>query len=320
MNLEIKFENLDEKYIDDAVELVTLAYIEEKKAIPYLPPKDELNGELKELIGNLFKYGKGIVATNNGKLLGYLAGYKIDEFFGACKGIYCPLYGSGVNKDYRNNLFQEIYKHAANLWVNDSCFTHALTLFAHDNEIINQWFWLGFGLRCVDSIRKVATIDVNNENIKIKKADNNDIIHLAEIHRNHNLYYKTSPLFMPRGEEDPISDLTQWLSEDNHHLWVAYHNEKAVGYMRIQPDAETYISTHKSVMNITGAFVESDKRHSGIGAMLLGEIQNWLLENNYSLCGVDFESFNIMGSKFWNKYFTPYTYSLVRRIDERIKQ
>lgn len=51
---------------------------------------------------------------------------------------------------------------------------------------------------------------------------------------------------------------------------------------------------------------------------MLSAIQKWLLENDYTHCGVDYESFNISGSNFWNKYFTPYTDSFVRRIDERI--
>jgi hypothetical protein len=36
------------------------------------------------------------------------------------------------------------------------------------------------------------------------------------------------------------------------------------------------------------------------------------------MCGVDFESFNLSGNAFWNRYFSPYTYSLARRIDENI--
>lgn len=71
-------------------------------------------------------------------------------------------------------------------------------------------------------------------------------------------------------------------------------------------------------MNITGAYVLESERKKGIGTMLLGAIQEWLLQNGYTLCGVDFESINITGSRFWNKHFVPYAYSMVRRIDERI--
>lgn len=36
----------------------------------------------------------------------------------------------------------------------------------------------------------------------------------------------------------------------------------------------------------------------------------------YLLLGVDCESFNPTARGFWLKYFTPYTYGLVRRIDD----
>jgi len=41
-----------------------------------------------------------------------------------------------------------------------------------------------------------------------------------------------------------------------------------------------------------------------------------LKEEGYKLLGVDYESFNSTANGFWLKYFTPYTNSVVRRIDE----
>jgi GNAT superfamily N-acetyltransferase len=109
-----------------------------------------------------------------------------------------------------------------------------------------------------------------------------------------------------------------WFQNSNRHFWVAYHEGKPVGQFRIQPDGETFISEHPDVMNVTSTYVTDVGRHTGIGLMLLAEVQCWLQDNGHPLCGVDFESFNVPGSKFWNRHFTPYTYSLVRRIDERI--
>lgn len=94
--------------------------------------------------------------------------------------------------------------------------------------------------------------------------------------------------------------------------------KKPVGYMRIQPNGERFISEHPDVMNITGAYILNNERRSGIGVALLATIQRWLIQDGYPLCAVDFESINTMGSNFWTKYFSPYTYTMVRRIDERI--
>ncbi len=318
MKINIQYEPVNENHVSAAANLVMSAYYDEKMAVPFLPNEQEFLSYFQKAIGNLFNKGNGVAAVCNNELIGFLAGFEGDEFFGKCKGTYSPLYGHGVKKEYRKSLYQELYKHAANLWVNKSCMTHAITFFAHDRETIDTWFWQGFGLRCVDAIREVVPIYANNPTIIINKTDIGDIPVLAEIHRQHNQYYRNSPIFMPHQEEDPIQDLTDWLEQPNHHLWVAYHGEKPLGYMRIEPSAETFVSEHQDVMNITGAYVIDSERKSGIGALLLGTIQQWLLQNGYPLCGVDFESINTTGSLFWTKYFTPYTYSMVRRIDERI--
>ena len=56
-------------------------------------------------------------------------------------------------------------------------------------------------------------------------------------------------------------------------------------------------------------------RGNKIGYKLLNHIENWLYEKGYTKLGVDFESFNILGSNFWRKHFEMYSYTMVRRID-----
>ncbi|MTI71787.1 MAG: GNAT family N-acetyltransferase [Firmicutes bacterium] len=316
--MNIKFESLNDKYIDEAMDIVLSLYNKEKEAVSFLPQERGFLNNLKESLEKLFKHGKGIVAIYNNKLIGFIAGYEIDECFGKCKGIYTPLYGHGVRSEYPKSLYQKLYKHMSDKWVKNNFMTHAITFFAHDKETIDIWFWMGFGLRCVDAMREVKPIDVKSRDITIHKAKLSDIPDIAYLEGKLTKHLNQSPLFMPRRNEDPTKNLTEWHKNKDNHLWIAYRDKKPLGYMKIQPNAETFISEHKDVMNITGAFVLDDKRKSGIGTLLLGEIQQWLKKNHYSLCGVDFESFNIVGSSFWNKYFTPYTYSVVRRIDERI--
>ena len=127
-------------------------------------------------------------------------------------------------------------------------------------------------------------------------------------------------IFMPAEETPALESLKEWFSGENRHLWIAYENEMPVGFMRIQNEGESFITYHKSIMNITGAYIIPEKRGSHIATRLVNEIQKWLLDNNYPLLGVDFESFNIKGASFWNRHFTPYTFSLSRRIDERITE
>ncbi len=306
----------DLKYVEEAVELIIDAYLEERKSVPFLPYDEHYREKLKQSIEKLFTNGSGILLVEDDVLLGFLVGYENKELFGKSDGIYCPIYGHSALSDNRINTYQKLYEIASEQWVENGRLSHAITVFTHDTDLVKTWYWLGFGLRCVDSLREVSTIE--SSSTEVRKAALRDIPMICELHRQHNLYYRNSPIFMPNPDEDPIEDLKSWLKKENRHLWIAYEKEKPVGYIRIQPRAESFVSEDKDVMNITGIFVERDHRCSGVATSLLDSVQNWFLENNYKLCGVDFESINYLGSNFWNRYFTPYMYSMTRRIDERI--
>lgn len=253
---------------------------------------------LDELIRNLFKQGSGVAAVCDSELIGFLCGFEVQELFGKCKGIYSPIYGHSAVKEHRKDLYQDLYQHAADMWVKKGCVSHAVTFFAHDKQTIDTWFWQGFGLRCIDAIREAVPTNINNPSVLVKKADIAEVSNLANIHRLHNQYYRNSPVFMPKPDIEPVKDLTEWLANDNHHLWVAYCEEEPLGYMRIEPTAETFVSEHKDVMNITGAYVMEKGGRYGIGTALLGTIQQWLFEKGYPLLGVGFEAINTVGSSF----------------------
>lgn len=110
MKLEIQFDQLNEKYMDAAADLIMSAYIEEKIAIPFLPYEKEQVYFLRKLIKKLFDNGTGIAAVRGEALIGFIAGFEVKELFGKCKGIYSPLYGHGGKKEYGSILYQELYK------------------------------------------------------------------------------------------------------------------------------------------------------------------------------------------------------------------
>ena len=313
----MEIEKLDDIDIKAASELVLASYEEERKAFPHLPNAQDYQDLLMNKLKHLVSEGKGIIALEDDELIGFMGGYMIDELYGECKGVYSPVYGHGTVRKDKKGIYQEMYRCAADRWVEEHLTSHAVSLFSYDEDIIDTFFWMGFGLRCVDAVRKVNSISSETKTFDIKKAKKDDITRIANIHRKHNLYYRSSPIFMPN-EEDPKQDLTEWFKKEDHHLWIACQDSEPLGYMRIQPKGESFISEHASIMNITGAYIEPNYRRSGIGVRLLDTIQKWLQKNNYLLCGVDFESINTSACNFWKEYFTPYIYSLVRRIDERI--
>jgi len=316
----IEIRNLDSAYLEQALELLYKAYREEKTHIPFLPADKDFSFPLVRKLRYLLETGEGVMAFQADKLVGYMAGFRLKELFSSHKGIYIPLYGHQADAIDRQSVYQQMYMEAAKKYVSQDFLSHAVTIFAHDHVLFETWNWLDFGIRCVDAIRenRVPVAD-SVSGVAVHKADKSVLDKLAPAHARHHLYYREAPIFMPRAEEDAKKDLEDWLNGDNRHLWYASIGDEVVGYMRIQPEAETFISEHDSVMNITGAYVVPEYRSRGVGKALLETIREWLLANAYSLAGVDFESINISGTRFWMRHFTAYTYSLTRMIDDRIR-
>ena len=317
--MDLNYERATRKHLEEAVNLAAGAYREERQALPILPDAEDFLSVIRESLEEVLEEGSGVFAFSGGRLAGFLVGFPVETLFGKARGIYVPVYGQGTLKENRRGIYRGLYREAAALWVAEERLTHAVTLYAHDGEALDTWFWLGFGLRCVDALREVRPLQAPGlRDIALKKTTLEDLPALAGILDEHYRYFLNSPIFMPHPNKDPLEEFRNWLQKDNHHAWAACGDGKLLGYMRVQPAAESFVSTHKRAMNITGAHVLEGKRKAGIGTMLLEETQRWLATEGYTLCGVDFESFNTPGSSFWNKYFTPYTYSLVRRIDERV--
>ncbi|MBU0996904.1 MAG: GNAT family N-acetyltransferase [Firmicutes bacterium] len=306
------------KDLEQMLDLLMLNYIEERTHVSILPNPSEMKPLFSRFLSRLIEKGIGLIAIENENVVGYMIGFKTGPLFGKNDGVVVPVHGHACVHYRKTEIYSGLFTQNASLWVKLGLLSHAVVMFAHDELQKNFWFENGFGKRCADAISEVKLNEPGVSQIKVMKAEFSDLPKLAELHQQHNLYYRNSPIFMPNVDEDALKDLNDWLSKENHHLWYASFQEEIVGYMRINPFGESIISYHQDVMNITGAFVKQSKRNLHIGSSLLDEIMKWLQMNNICKCGVDYESINQVGSLFWEKHFTPYTISLTRRIDERI--
>lgn len=306
-------------HVEDALSLFNQSYEKERLFVSILPPSQDYSSIIRSKLEKLAEIGLGFSAYHQRQLIGYIAGVPVSDFFGTQPGIFVPNFGHAVNAEYQNQVVIKLYEKAASFWVSKGLTSHAISLFTHDANLLQTWFWLGFGLRCVDALRPTQTHSQQNSIYTIQKADNHHLETLKDLHHDHHLYYRSAPMFMLNEEENALEDLQNWIAAENHHLFVASNQKgETVGYMRIEPYGESIQSRHPSMMNITGAFVRTDERGKGCAKALLNAILEWLREHGYLLCGVDYESINPMAMEFWGRHFSAYAYSLTRRIDERV--
>ena len=84
-------------------------------------------------------------------------------------------------------------------------------------------------------------------------------------------------------------------------------------------DVCTIIYDEKTT-SIYAAFTQEKIRGAGIATALLNHALQWARASGYERCAVSFEPMNLLGTRFWLKYFKPVCFSVVRHIDDRLTQ
>jgi GNAT superfamily N-acetyltransferase len=115
-----------------------------------------------------------------------------------------------------------------------------------------------------------------------------------------------------------INSPNEWQIKENFRYFTAEDGGKIAAYVKVTDKGENFVGDAENMKHICGAFCLPEYRGQGIIQSILNFIIKTLRNEDNQLLGVDFESFNPAGSAFWLKYFTEYTHSVVRRIDDLI--
>jgi ribosomal protein S18 acetylase RimI-like enzyme len=316
---QYKIKKLDIRDLSSIMTIFKFNYMMEQATFKTFVSYDDIENEISQKLTYMLENLNGWSVTLNDQIVGYMIGYETGPLFGKDLGTFVPLHGHGSILEHKGAIYQMLFNHAANHWTKHDIYSIAISMFAHDEKLKSFWFQNGFGMRCVDAIRDLDDIAIDNNKVKIKQIYKENVDAILSLHQAHNLYYRTSPIFMPNEDEDSKTDLLEWLSVDHRKLFGAYIDDKVVGYMRIQEVGESVITTSKKMMSITGAFVDPAYRGQKIASQMLHSIIEDLNQHGYQFIGVDYESINPNANQFWSKHFRPYSISLTRRIDERIK-
>ena len=305
----------DQSHVESARLIVMENYYEEREAVPCLPEID-LIPELEYFAEN----GLGVAAMEDDRLIGFLCCYEPWEnaFDSTAKGTFSPLHAHGTIKENRPMIYKRMYQYAAEKLVKQKVTYHGITLYAHDTEALDTFFTYGFGLRCIDAIRPMSTVDCKPcEGIRFGELAKDDVCQARELRKLLSEHLGTSPCFMYSTEEEFLSWLNHAEGRDSR-LFAAKDGEKTVAFIEVTSDGENFATGSESMRNICGAYCLPEYRGKDICQNLLNEAICKLAAEGYTRLGVDFESFNPTAYGFWMKSFTAYTKSVVRRIDEGV--
>lgn len=313
------FEKLDEKYLEDAVKLAQSEYNMEQKhseALYERDYKDVLAASLKDM----FKSNYGAVAVERGKLEGYLGFWSgFQGQFGNVKGSFSPLFASAVGGKNRGKTASLLFQHASEEMVKEEIFSFAICKYSHDADITTSLIMNGFGIRCSDAVRNVDKplhIEVNTD-YSYEEMHYSDAGCLLPLKNGLVRHLRKSPTYFPNNEftEEEFAAIC---SRRKSRFFAARNKSEIVGYIEIMKDGENFITEETDMLNICGAYLKESYRGKNILQSLLSYILETLKNDGIKRLGVDCETINPTALRFWGKYFDNYTYSFVRRIDERI--
>lgn len=301
-------------HIEQASQIVEQNYNDECKIVSVLPLIPTVS-DLTPFVKN----GLGVAAFDNDKMVGFLC--VVGPFQKAFRstdavGIFSPMGANGTLGSKRAEVYARMYQAASEKWVKAGASSHAVCLYAHDKEAQEQFFRYGFGMRTVDAIRGMDEIKVSPcERYDFSELPPEEILSVLPLENMLDEGFIASPFFMFREKENEVEFLKKYNHFQSIYV-IAKQQNKIIAFMRAEHDGENFICDTPGYIHIKGAYCLPDHRNKGVNKVLLNMLIQKLKNQGYTRLGVDFESINPLGSRFWLKYFSAYTYGVVRRIDE----
>lgn len=318
----MEFTYLQEQHLDEIANLISHNYMKARKSLALLSDKYE---DIQLHKNDLLKFVENkntLVALDGGKVVGFLNAYLINQFKGIARGALSIPSLHGILDGYdKIDLYNELYRRAADIWVKNDCYTHCIVLYANDVDVIDDWVMNSFGIFVIDAVRPIELIDLpdSQDSILFRKAEKEDLMNMIPLFQGIENHLVDSPIFLYYHEsEDYIKEYTDWLDVEGNNLWIAEKEQEVIGYLKTNT-AEINLDelSDGKTMAINGAYVLPEYRGHQIMARLVNLAMKWAMDQGLSRCATDFESANLEGRRFWLKHFTPYAYSMIRRIDER---
>ena len=309
----MKIVNFDKHHIPQALALALANYEEEREAVPALPRLTH-TPDLTRFLST----GLGVAAEEDGRLLGFLCCFKPwDGAFGcAARGTFSPIHAHGAVKENRERIYRRLYQAAAEKWVAAGIGYHAIALYAHDEQALKAFFLYGFGIRCSDAVRDLYTVQTQVvDGIRMRRLAKDEVGCIRELRVSLNAHLKKSPCFVDFG----AASFQRWLEmaeNRDSQVFVAEVEEAVAAFLEVGADGENFVTEHPAMLNICGAYCLPQYRGKGVFSNLLGYAVEQLKQQGTLLLGVDYETWNPTALGAWEKHFTAYTRSVVRRIDD----
>ncbi len=329
--IDFKIIDFTVDYLDSALELFKKGYERERKLIPFLPEFSDTGdktGELQWFAGDKLGFAAVREGENGNELLGYFC------FYPPFKGVYnteteygswSPLHAHGIKEmdtvDMKK-VWERLVQAAMKRAVKEGSTYNSVTLFRHETSFMETLYMYGFGNRCADSMLDVSEYkksDVMEKNpgFSVRQTTSDDFLRLRELRLSLSHHLFESPCFCIHNDNQ-FEEYIKNRETDDELVTLGLYNpdDLLIGFIdTTEGDAENFVSSGSTILNISGMFVAPEYRGGGLARLLVDAAVEEARNLGKKVLGVDYETMNPTARGFWEKYFTPYTLSGVRHFD-----
>jgi GNAT superfamily N-acetyltransferase len=318
---QIKIVPIGDEHLEAAAVLFVARYQQARQLEPLLPACHEHAERIVLRLRHLARRGIGVAAMQGSRTVGFMLARVVPSFHGG-RAAYAPEWAHAVAAANPREIYQAMYARASGQWVADGCHKHVVSLLAHDRQIADTFWWLGFGLTCIDAMRELCVVPDEASCVDIRRAGPADAPALLNLTQDLHDHLSAAPIFRPAEQPATHERIARRLEDPAGCVFLACDQDEPIAYVDVQaanPSA-AYIIEDPKTASITGMYTQKACRRRGIGKALLNQSVRWAQSMGYQRLAVDFEPQNAPGGRFWLQHFRPVCYSMIRHVDEQAAQ
>ena len=319
----MEFKPLKKCYMDQAILLAQENYEIEQQQVAALYNKN-YKEDITQAVTGIFENEMGYMALDGDVLIGYLAFPNSWKETDAIHGTYSPVCGYAIKAGVdRAKIISQLFQRSSEDLIKRGVGRYQITVYAHDSDVIESYVFNQFGILCTDAIKMIQTrfCDALDGSVQYKELTKNEIkkdaYQLIALWRELVKHLQSSPTYYLGAEFTDEVYLDHILNEDTR-LFVAKDQDRIIGIVDCSKDGNHFATQDEETMNIGDLYVVKSYRGKQIAQSLLQYASDELKKSGCLRLWVEHGTTNPTALRFWDRYFSRYTVTLTRHIDERV--
>lgn len=321
----MQIEHFEAAHIEDASALLAARHRRDRTAASLLPSRFEAPADCAAAISKVLALegSGGAVATEGGRMTGYLLYRTGDDIFGS--HVWCGMESHAYDGSGGAEVLRHLYGALAGEWVGAGRGHHYVMTPERDLGALDRWFHLAFGHQQVHALMEVEPREPSPvEGFAVRQIGPGDEAAIEPLVRVIWEAHRQSPVFAVVDDGDwegLYPSHVELLNDPKVGYFIAEGDDGPLGHAVMDPVIETDhpMFTPEGSIYLEVAATVPEERGRGVMTALVDACMNWSASEGYEVCVTDWRATNLLSSRYWlRRGFRPVAYRLHRVIDPRL--